>query len=85
MGKALNIRDVNPVTKAKLAEDAAAANMSLAAYVRMKLDEIAGTPKRQLGALEHKYGPIDEPRDGWAPMSDEDIDAMEAAGEARLA
>jgi len=85
MGEALNIRDVNPVTKAKLAEDAAVANMSLAAYVRMKLDEIAGTPKRQLGALEDKYGAINEPRDGWVPMCDEDLDAMETAGEARLA
>ena len=77
MGEALNIRDVNPVTKAKLAEDAAAANMSLSAYVRSKLDEIAGTPKRTLGALERKYGTIPDPIDGWGPMTDEELDALE--------
>ena len=85
MGEALNIRDVNPITKARLAEDAAALGMSLAAYVRMKLDEIAGTPKRQLGALEAKYGSIGNPRDGWGPMDDQELDELEKAGEARIA
>lgn len=85
MGEVLNIRDVNPTTKAKLAENAAAANMSLAAYVRLKLDEIAGTPKRPIGLLEKELGHIGDPIDGWGPMSDKELDQLESDGDARTA
>lgn len=85
MGEAMNIRDVNPLTKAKLTEDAAAANMSLSAYVRQKLDEIAGTPKRQLGALERKYGSIPDPTDGWEAMTDGELNAIESDHDLPLA
>ncbi len=84
MGEVLNIRDVNPITKAKLVQDAAAANMSLAAYVRWKLDEIAGTPKREIGLLEAKYGPISDPLDGWGAAEESEMNDIERAGDARL-
>ncbi|MGF1477344.1 MAG: hypothetical protein ACFB6S_17505 [Geminicoccaceae bacterium] len=77
MGETLNIRDVNPVTKAALSAAAERAGMSLAAYVRLKLDEIAGTPRRKAGALEKLMKDVGEPVDGWGPMSEDELTAWE--------
>lgn len=77
MAETLNIRDVDPETKALLVMQAKQAGLSLAAYVRLRLDEIAGREKRQSGALAETLGTIGEPRDGWGPLSAEDLSDWE--------
>ena len=81
MGTVLNIRDVDPRTKAALAAQARRAGMSLAAYVRVRLDEIAGTPRRKAGTLKARMKDVGEPADGWGPMSEEALASWEGADE----
>lgn len=72
MGVTIQVRDVDPETKARLDAAAKAAGKSLSAYLREKLGEMAAQPKRELGWLEH-LGPVGEPLDGWGPMSEEEL------------
>jgi len=81
MSETLNIRDVDPETKAILVSQAAQAGVSLAAYVRSKLDEIAGKQQRISGSLSNDLGNIGEPDDGWGPMSEADLANWEAQDE----
>lgn len=85
MGETLNIREVNPVTKATLSAQAERAGMSLAAYVRLKLDEIAGTPRRKAGSLKKVMREVGEPADGWGAMPEHDLADWEGGDERPIA
>ena len=85
MSEVLKIPGVDPETKARLAAGAAAAKMSLAAYLRLKLHEIAGMPNCPIGLLEDELGHIGDPTDGWEPITGDELDRLESEGDARIA
>ena len=81
MGVTLTIRDVDPTTKARLSADAERVGMSLTAYLRLKLDEMASPRRRAAGSLSSVMQGVRDPVDGWTAMSDEELQAWEGEDE----
>lgn len=81
MSETLYIRDVDVRTKASLSAAAEKAGMSLAAYVRMKLDEIAGIQRREAGTLREVVKAVGEPVDGWGPLDEGELARWESGDE----
>ncbi len=78
MGVTIQVRDVNPQTKAWLEMKAKEEGKSLSSWLRDALDDLAHKPKRRFGSLAY-LGPVGDPIDGWGPMSEEELALWEGS------